>query len=311
MDKLSKDLSKLRLAGVKLEVDAVGRLEQIGSNIKSLTIPEGIEVLERPNSGVDHGYNNLEVITLPKSLRKLGSHSLIACAKLKQINIQSGLEVIGESVFSNKKDLQEISLPDTLKSIEHRAFYRSGLKGHLKLPQNLEFIGGLAFGYTELESIDFNNCKITTLNDMFEVGKNLKSITNIPSTIVSIEAKFLRALPNLKSIELKGTINALESTLFDIGVSKIDLKHCSNKALYGCFVDCKNLEEVVFPDSLERIRGNVFIRCPKMKVLDLKNTKVKTINLKNCGNSITEIKLPKERVKLEIEPDRSIKVTYG
>ena len=67
----------------------------------------------------------------------------------------NSLKSIGVYAFSCCTSLKAINIPDSVKRIEEKAFFRCEKIGEIKLPQALEFIGKDAFSYcyglTELD----------------------------------------------------------------------------------------------------------------------------------------------------------------
>ena len=61
-----------------------------------------------------------------------------------------------------------------------------------------------------------------------------------------------------------------------------------------CFVDCSNLENVTLPDTLDDMGAYAFTGCKKLTVVDLSNTKIKTLGAKafaGCEN-LTTLTIP-------------------
>lgn len=81
---------------------------------------------------------------------------------IKILNINTGITDIGADVFYNVNNLQEVNLPDGLKSIGDWAFANSDIR-RLRIPDSVESIGEYAFSCN-------NNCKKIVLSS------NLKSV---------------------------------------------------------------------------------------------------------------------------------------
>lgn len=81
------------------------------------------------------------------------------------------LTVIEAAAFKETKNLNTISLPDTIKTISKEAFYDSGIE-NIHLPDSLKQIGTMAFARSGLKDIIIPN-KIKNLGNMhFIIVKN-------------------------------------------------------------------------------------------------------------------------------------------
>ena len=90
---------------------------------------------------------------------------------IKILNINTGITDIGADVFYNVNNLQEVNLPDGLKSIGDWAFANSDIR-RLRIPDSVESIGENAFSCN-------NNCKkIVLSSNLKSVGVNAFSASN-------------------------------------------------------------------------------------------------------------------------------------
>ncbi len=65
--------------------------------------------------------------------------------KIINLEMEDGIAVIEDEVFSNTPHLKSIKLPNTLKYIGKKAFTSSGISGELKIPATVQEIGNAAF----------------------------------------------------------------------------------------------------------------------------------------------------------------------
>lgn len=77
-------------------------------------------VKELPNSAFDNCYN-MKSVSLPSSLKVIGSYAFNGCSSLKFITLPNHLEKIGENAFQNC-DLEEIFIPASVTSISPSTF---------------------------------------------------------------------------------------------------------------------------------------------------------------------------------------------
>ena len=65
---------------------------------------------------------SLREITLPSTVKKIGSFAFSYCAKLEQITLNEGLQSIGNGAFSGSS-IGEIVLPSSVTDITEQAFH--------------------------------------------------------------------------------------------------------------------------------------------------------------------------------------------
>lgn len=123
------------------------------NEIKSVHIPEGVEVIKR---SMFYKCSQLESVTFPNTLKAIEDFAFYGCEALKKIDLNrcKMLEVIGTSAFEGCQSLTELIIPDALIEIEEAAFL--GCRG-LK---SVEF-----YGNSQLEMLGshvFKDCDQVT-----------------------------------------------------------------------------------------------------------------------------------------------------
>lgn len=88
--------------------------------------------------------SNLEEITIPRNVRKIGNWSFAGCPKLKKINWHNKLERIGSNAFYGCISLTQVKIPDSVLSIAGSAFEKCNLAS-VKLSNRVKYIGLFAF----------------------------------------------------------------------------------------------------------------------------------------------------------------------
>ena len=85
-------------------------------------IPEGVTAIE---TEAFRGMFDLEGITLPETLTRIGNRAFYYCQKLTgHLSIPEGVTAVETYAFYKCTGLTSFELPSTLNSISHRAFYR-------------------------------------------------------------------------------------------------------------------------------------------------------------------------------------------
>lgn len=121
--------------------------------IKSLTVPEGVTVYV----GLTE-CKTLESVSLPSSLREIASRAFDGMYNLQQISLPDGLEKIGDYAFYNCRALEEIELPSSLIEIGYWAFSRCFNLKRINIPSSVTKIGDNPFyDCNSLASVEWNS----------------------------------------------------------------------------------------------------------------------------------------------------------
>lgn len=114
----SSSIEKLSFLGENIEfLDCQGSLV-----LKTVAVPNGCAYAKFS------GCSALESVTLPDSIRAIGSNMFADCVKLRQVNIPAGVTEIGARAFGNCRSLTELELPAGLQAVDENAFIGSGIK---------------------------------------------------------------------------------------------------------------------------------------------------------------------------------------
>ena len=116
-----------------------------------------LEEIELPSSLTEIGESAfasspLKSIKLPSSLTEIGEYAF-ASSSLKSILIPEGVKNIGEGCFRSCRNLEEASLPSTLKKIPSECFGESFKLRKVTLTDGIKEIKGGAFRLTGIASI--------------------------------------------------------------------------------------------------------------------------------------------------------------
>lgn len=188
----------------------------------------------------------LKPIWIPDYLNTCFTNS--GCLKIRKcrttneniINIPFGVSIIGARAFSNCSNLEEITFPDSLITIEDSAFENCKNLRKVCIPKNVEKISKCAF----------SNCK--ALSEL-TINPGLKEIDNC--AFKSCEA--------LQYLELPKTITRLGIEAFRFCKSLKIIKILSETVKIGtwAFIDCENLDKLYFanPPSDDELR--YYINC--------------------------------------------------
>lgn len=137
-------------------------------------------------------------------------------------------------------------IPNSVHTIEDKAFFNSNKLGIVKLPSTIGCLGSFAFAGSSVREVIFDGCNGIYLSEgVFTDCKNLKHIT----------------LP-----EGRGTLyNIFEGS----GLETIDLPNGLVEIADYAFKHCCNLKTLRIPDSVRRIGECVFLDCVSLRELEI------------------------------------------
>ena len=93
-------------------------------------------------------------ITIPSSVTEIEDGAFHSTFYLERVNLNEGLESIGNRSFENSNSIKELKFPSTLKSIGEKSFYDNSSLVKLELNDGLGTIGENAFlGCRSLKSV--------------------------------------------------------------------------------------------------------------------------------------------------------------
>lgn len=118
-------------------------LSNITRYIKTVSIPEGYDRIEDGAFSNENKQSVLENVNLPKGLTLIGKNAFQNCNYIKSIELNEGLENIGDSAFFGTT-LGTVKFPSSLKIINDCAFANCHIY-NLKFNAGLKYIGNSAF----------------------------------------------------------------------------------------------------------------------------------------------------------------------
>lgn len=223
----------------------------------SLNIPEGVTDIEV------EAFNNLTTLngtlSLPSSLKRItGVNTFLNTRFVCELKLPDGLEEIGEQCFMGCSGFYgELKLPSKLKKLGTSAF--SGCKnltGNLEIPQTLTYISAGAFNgcwfggnlqlHDGIGSIGVNAFSNNGFKGELILPKDLRTIPDecFYNNDFSGELKFPK---NLAVIGAKAfAYNWRLMGVLEIPDGVVNIAP-------GAFAQCKSLEGVILPSSLESI----------------------------------------------------------
>lgn len=206
------------------------------TKITKVVVPENVVSI-----GVDTflGCTNIEEISLPSSLRRIGRRAFVGLRYIKNINIPEGVETIGDTAFSNCVNLENISFPSTLKDLGSNLFQSDKLI--TSVYKGIEYLG------------NSNN-----------------------QHLLAYKVNAKNAAP--EEVELHPDTKIIGGSLFESekSLTKVTLNEGLEVICASAFRSCP-FESIVIPSSVKRIDQYAFASCANMTTCTISGNSLETI----------------------------------
>ena len=244
------------------------------TNLKKVTIPEGVKIIE---DEAFSGCTGLESLAFPDSLETIGDFALYDCTGITYLDLNqisyigdgnmyqlgpdhkgpeeiifpANWESIPSRFCAGWSNLKKVTMPDGIKTIEDEAFSGCSNLKSIDLPEGITAIGNRAFwGCSGLESVTFPD-SLETIGDF--VLYDCTGITVLDLNQISDigESSLFCVGPNGQG---------LEEIIFSPNMESIPSQFCGGWS---------NLKKVTMPDRIKTIEEGAFEGCSNLKSIDL------------------------------------------
>ena len=198
------------------------------------------------------------------SCKTLGSNSFSSCSALESVGSTKLLTNIPNSAFEFCSNLQNVDLSNCT-SVGSSAFQGCSKINHLNL-NKCTYISSNAFSYCGLEEIDLTTVKVIEAN-AFTNCKKLAKVTGLKQ-IKSLPVGTFDRCCKLSTIDLSVIETLGENCMRCTAIESINLQNLKNWNS-DVFAECKQLVNVVFPESITSIPARAFYGCDKLSIIDL------------------------------------------
>ena len=167
---------------------------------------------------------------------------------------------IGENAFDGNEEIINVTIPDSVKTIDLYAFYNCTSLETVSIPESVTSIGEGAFA----------NC--TALNTI-----------NLPSKIKTISYGLFASCSNLTKIEIPSKVTSIDGYAFYACTSLKDVNIPEGVTSIGesAFYYCVGLENLELSKNVTEIGDYAFENCTNLTITGYNNTKVKTYATEN------------------------------
>ena len=178
-------------------------------------IPEGIEII---GAGVYYGFDKLESVYIPSTVKTIEDEFCVSCDNLKHIVIDKNNPYFSDGSDYLEKDLKENGLPSTSCNVIIDKNTNTLILGgsYSFIPNGVKTIGYRAFGYSKyLKDIYLPNSVEKISRSAFIGCKNLENIV-LPNGLKKISFGAFNNT-NIKKLFIPASVNVISENAFDSG----------------------------------------------------------------------------------------------
>lgn len=243
-----------------------------------ISIPSEISGIPVTAIEYDNSYSNgysksvVEKITLPDTIKTIGTKAFVYMRSLNEINIPIGVKTIGRTAFSHCSGLTKITIPESVRKIDRYCFeHCTSLKQVSVVGNGLKIIGGWSFyDCSNLESINLPN-SLVTIGRMAFQWCALKTTIRIPGKC-EVRGEAFAYTKNIKKVVFEDRKDKSDSFIgnlafFGCSVEKVYLpkKSVEFKIPFGAFQACRSLTSVYRTENVKSIDSWAFYACVSLK----------------------------------------------
>lgn len=209
---------------------------QNSMSLEKVSVPASVEKI---GQNAFSGCISLETVTFAKGNLTSMGREVFKDAGIKHIEIPEGITELPWIAFYGCKNLTDVVLPTTLRTIGCSAFAQCTSLREVKLPEGLQEIMLNCFGQSGIEKIQFPSKIVVIPDQCCGMCANLKEVVLSPNT-AKIDKNAFFSCTSLKEIILPEKLMVIEDMAFE---------------------GCTSLKKAVFPKSIKSLGKYIFSGC--------------------------------------------------
>ena len=247
-------------------------------------------------------------ITIPSTLggypvTSIGEEAFLRCGLLTSVTIPDSVTSIGRAAFAGCGSLTSVTIPNSVTSIEDYAFAGCKSLTSVTIPDSVTSIGRSAFSDCNSRLYDTTRIYGAKLVDGWLV--DFKHVENLDLTSIRGFVEMGVFDYDEFSPKIKVSNSVLRqckplSRFFKDGLREVEFS--SDVKVIGemAFSDCKKLEKIILPPSIERIEDFAFSGCHALCDVEIPEglTHIGRAAFAGCGG-ITSIAIPESVANID------------
>ena len=290
--------------GVTYNVVKIGHHAFKNSEITTLSIPEGVEIIDQD---ICEGCYQLTNISLPSTLKSIGYAAFWNCSSLTSLNLPEGLTTLENDVFRYCRGVKRLTLPSTLTSIGERAF--ANMSGLVSVISNITVpyaINENVFAITEWNSetqTDIYYPSSAALyvpvgtKALYQTTEGWTMLSGIyegePQEVTLSDGLIYSYITGEHVANVIGWENLDSDDLTIRSIVEINGENYSVKSVgSNAFNNCGSIISLTIENGVETIGNSAFNWCYQLKAVNLPSTITSIGNNSFSGCKLSSVILP-------------------
>ena len=264
------------------------------TSLTNVIIEEGVVNLGMSltsTGGVFEGCTLLEYMSIPTTVKSIGTRAFYGCSSLANVAIPHGVKVIGDDAFLGCEALESIEVPGSVDSVGDGAFLGCTSLKEVKINEGAKSIGICSKYFENTSSNDNpllgsngqpilggNSSLLPSLGDesqslygdvesggVFEHCSSLNSIS-IPNSVTNIGDRAFAECTSLTNVMMTDNVKNIGHQAFYKCTSLDDIilpKELSYMG-FGAFAECSSLQDIEIPGTLGELLDGAFYNCTSL-----------------------------------------------
>ena len=194
------------------------------------------------------------------------------------VKVPEGVRSIGIEAFAFCTQVTGVILPEGVRTIARRAFYRSGIKT-IQLPASLQKIDKHAFAEASLESIEIPDQVKVIEERAFLNAEHLRKV-KLPEGITTLEPGVFSGCSSLQEVILPESLKHIEGSAFMMctSLAYIEFPEGLVSVWDRAFRGCRSLREIFLGDNVKAVGHAAFEDCTALEKVRIP----KNLEMKHC-----------------------------
>ncbi len=261
-------------------------------------------------SGCDKSATSVEIPAEIDNLpvKWIGSSAFSDCVLLEDISIPDSVTSIEYDAFSRCISLKDINIPDSVTEIRNEAFSGCTSLSSINIPDSLTYIADAVFSgceslaainvssenniYASIDGILFDKDK--TELKQYPAGRSETTYT-IPDGVIYISHGAFSGCKNLSDINIPDSVTSIGDYAFYecTSLSSIEIPDSVTSIRYNAFSGCTSLSSINIPDSVTSIGDDAFSECTSLSSIEIPDsvTSIGDFAFSGC-TSLSSITIP-------------------